>query len=77
MPVALESTEFATEAAESDTAPAQRPIANVIASVDATVDQLRADLSQREFRQFISARARATDQAWAQIRSAGRLRGVR
>lgn len=53
-------------------------MAAVIASIDRSVDQLRAgNITPREFRRLAVARRRSETQAWGSISSAARLRGAR
>ncbi len=60
------------------THPEQRPIDNLIAHIDHSVDKLRAgNISGREFRNLAAARRSREAQAWVPIRSAARLRGAR
>ncbi len=53
-------------------------MANVLASIGHSVDQLRAsNLSGREFRSLAIARRSSEAQAWAGISHAARVRGAR
>ncbi len=53
-------------------------MADVIASIDRSVDQLRAgNISPREFRRLAVDRRRREARAWAPIRNAARARGAR
>ncbi len=53
-------------------------MAAVIASIDRSVDQLRAgNITPREFRRLAAARRRSETQAWGSISRAARLRGAR
>ena len=57
---------------------AQRPIEDLIAHIDHSVDKLRAgNISGREFRSLAVARRHREAQAWVPIRNAARLRGAR
>lgn len=52
-------------------------MAAVIASIDRSVDQLRAgNISARDFRRLSVDRRRSEVQAWVQIRHAARVRGA-
>jgi hypothetical protein len=62
-------------------AAAQSPASSmeaVIASIDRSVDQLRAgNITPREFRRLAAARRRSETQAWGSISREARLRGAR
>jgi hypothetical protein len=45
-------------------------IAALIANVQTTADEMRGDVSHRQFRQTVRDRGRSCNQAWAPIRSA-------
>ena len=58
--------------------PERRPIEDLIAHIDHSVDKLRAgNISGREFRDLAAARRSREAQAWVPIRGAARLRGAR
>lgn len=55
-----------------------RPMVEIIASIDRSVEELRsAKLTSFQFRRIAAARSRSEHEAWMPIRDAARQRGAR